>query len=144
MFPKVKIPSYKPIKIKPIGIGLRYYEDKSGRKRKLTDADKKRIASKQKWRCNDCRKLLPTTYHIDHKKRFSGGGSDKESNLQALCPNCHAEKTEKERNIARQKKIKQKEREEKKQNKAQSPQFGFGMPPSRKNTQRKIPSMWDF
>ena len=131
-------------RIKPIGIGQGYYEDKSGKKRKLTDADKKRIASKQKWKCNKCEKLLPTRYHIDHKKRFSGGGSDKESNLQALCGTCHDIKTEEERNIIRQDKIKQKEKEEKKQHKAQPPQFGFGIPPQRKSGQRKIPSMWDY
>ena len=80
------------------------------RKRTLTSADKKRIAAKQKWRCKICGKPLPIRYHIDHIKEFAGGGSDRESNLQALCPNCHAHKTEEDRHKKRQKKIREKER----------------------------------
>ncbi len=77
------------------------------RKRTLTSADKKRIAAGQKWRCNLCHKLLPSRYHIDHIKEHASGGSDKESNLQALCPNCHAEKHEEHRNRKKQSKIKE-------------------------------------
>src|SRR3989344_2238120 len=82
------------------------------RKRTLTPSDKKRIAAKQQWKCNWCGKVLPVRYHIDHKKEFSRRGSDKESNLQALCPNCHSDKTEEERNKKRQEKIREKERQE--------------------------------
>jgi len=82
------------------------------RKRVLTAADKKRIASKQNWKCKICNNLLPTRYHIDHIKEFSGGGSDRESNLQALCPNCHSEKTEQERHRKKQAKLKSKEKEQ--------------------------------
>ena len=80
------------------------------KKRLLTGSDKKRIAAKQKWKCKICKKSLPTRYHIDHINQFSRGGSDNEQNLQALCPNCHADKTEEERNLERQKKIKKTER----------------------------------
>ena len=82
---------------------------KTKRKRKLSSADKKRIAAQQSWKCASCRETLPATYHVDHKKRFSDGGSDKESNLQALCPNCHAHKTENERHKKKQQKLKKKE-----------------------------------
>ncbi len=81
------------------------------RKRTLTSADKRRIAAKQNYKCKKCKRLL-SVYHIDHIKEFSGGGSDRESNLQALCPNCHAEKTERDRHRKKQAKIRSKEREE--------------------------------
>src|SRR3989344_3981709 len=81
------------------------------KKRTLTSADKKRIAAHQKWKCKMCGMVLKARYHIDHIKPFSQGGSDKESNLQALCSNCHDEKTEHERHQKKQKKIKQTERE---------------------------------
>lgn len=81
------------------------------RKRTLTAADKKRIAAKQGWKCRRCGKPLPARFHIDHIKEFSAGGSDRESNLQALCPNCHAEKTEEDRHKKKQRKIREKEEE---------------------------------
>ena len=82
------------------------------RKRSLTAADKKRIAAKQNWKCKKCKRPLPVRFHIDHVKECSGGGSDRESNLQALCPNCHAEKTEHDRHRKKQAKIRSKEKEE--------------------------------
>lgn len=82
------------------------------RQRTLTAADKKRIAANQKWKCKKCKKPLPARYHIDHIKEFSGGGSDRASNLQALCPNCHAEKTEQDRYRKKQAKIRSKEKQE--------------------------------
>ena len=69
----------------------------TGKKRTLTSADKKRIAANQGWKCKKCGNPLQARHHIDHIKEFSKGGSDKEDNLQALCPNCHAEKPEEER-----------------------------------------------
>ena len=85
---------------------------KKKRKRTLTAADKKRIAANQKWKCKRCGKPLPARFHVDHIKEFSEGGSDRESNLQALCPNCHAEKTEHDRHKKKQKKIKEREERE--------------------------------
>ena len=81
------------------------------RKRILTAADKKRIAANQNWKCKICRHILPVRYHIDHIKEFSQRGSDRDSNLQALCPNCHAEKTETDRHKKRQRKIRDSENE---------------------------------
>jgi 5-methylcytosine-specific restriction enzyme A len=63
-------------------------------RRILTAADKKRIAAKQDWKCRGCKRTLSARYHIDHIKEYSSGESNKPSNLQALCPNCHAEKSE--------------------------------------------------
>ena len=102
------------------------------RKRTLTPADKKRIAAKQNWKCKKCKSPLTAGYRIDHIKEFASGGSDKPSNLQALCPNCHAEKTENDRHKKRMKKIRQKERKE------SGGIFGgsdlFGQPPKRRKS----------
>ena len=85
---------------------------KKKRERKLTSADKKRIAAKQGYKCKNCHETFGTVYHIDHIKPHSEGGSDLDSNLQALCPNCHAEKTEADRHKKKQAKIREKERSE--------------------------------
>ena len=50
---------------------------------------KKRVASRQKWRCASCKKLLDETYELDHIKPLFVGGTNLESNLQALCKRCH-------------------------------------------------------
>lgn len=85
---------------------------KEKRKRTLTSADKKRVASKQGYKCRNCGKTFGAVYHVDHIRRFGDGGSDKESNLQALCPNCHADKTEQERHLTKQKKIRENEHQD--------------------------------
>jgi 5-methylcytosine-specific restriction endonuclease McrA len=46
-----------------------------------------------------CTTLLPPEYEIDHKIPLVQGGSNEESNLQALCPNCHRRKTMHEQDI---------------------------------------------
>jgi hypothetical protein len=80
------------------------------RKRTLTGADKKRIAASQGFKCKKCGKPFGIGgYHIDHIRRVDDKGSDRESNLQALCPNCHAEKTENERHKKKQAKIREHE-----------------------------------
>lgn len=82
----------------------------SKRKRTLTSADKKRIAANQGYKCKHCRETFGTVYHIDHIKPHSEGGSDRDSNLQALCPNCHAEKTEADRHKKKQAKTRAKKK----------------------------------
>jgi len=77
------------------------------RKRMLSPADKKRIAANQGWKCANCGRPLSARFHVDHIKPFSEGGSDSDSNLQALCPNCHSDKTEEERYRKKQKKIRE-------------------------------------
>jgi 5-methylcytosine-specific restriction endonuclease McrA len=57
------------------------------------------IAAGQKWSCKNCNKLLPATFEIDHIQPLSQGGKEVLSNLQALCPNCHREKTNPERQL---------------------------------------------
>jgi 5-methylcytosine-specific restriction endonuclease McrA len=57
---------------------------------------KRSVASSQQWRCSMCNELLPACYEIDHKQALWAGGTNEESNLQALCRNCHGTKTLKE------------------------------------------------
>ena len=54
---------------------------------------KKRVASRQRWRCASCKRLLDETYELDHIKPLFKGGTNLESNLQALCKRCHAMKS---------------------------------------------------
>ena len=54
------------------------------------------VAAKQVKRvhhCHMCKMLLPPTFEVDHIVELCDGGKDEYSNLQALCPNCHALKT---------------------------------------------------
>lgn len=65
--------------------------------RRVSQADKKKVAFKQNYKCNLCHVILPPTYEVDHIiPLFKAGGNTLE-NLQALCPGCHRNKTENER-----------------------------------------------
>ena len=51
---------------------------------------KKRVAARQKWHCASCKiPLEKKTYEMDHVKPLFKGGTNAESNLQALCKRCH-------------------------------------------------------
>jgi|SaaInlV_125m_DNA_1040241.scaffolds.fasta_scaffold03207_5 5-methylcytosine-specific restriction endonuclease McrA len=65
--------------------------------RRVSQADKKKVAYQQNYECNLCHVLLPPTYEIDHITPLFKGGGNKLGNLQALCPGCHRNKTENER-----------------------------------------------
>lgn len=57
---------------------------------------KKEISYRQSYKCNKCSELLPPSFQIDHIIPWSISNDDSEENLQALCPNCHSNKTQKE------------------------------------------------
>ena len=61
--------------------------------RKVSNLTKKKVASCQQWKCKSCSSLLDECFEIDHIICIKDGGSNEESNLQALCPNCHRKKT---------------------------------------------------
>lgn len=70
-------------------------------KRKLlSEVSKRIIAAGQKYMCvgSVCagRILLPQTWELDHIHPLHLGGTNNVDNLQVLCPNCHALKTQKE------------------------------------------------
>jgi len=62
-------------------------------RRNVSQPIKKYVASKQKWRCSGCHTLLDHTYEVDHIIPLFKNGNNDVSNLQAMCPNCHAKKT---------------------------------------------------
>ena len=69
-------------------------------KRLVSETTKKIVASKQKWTCAICQKMLDETYEIDHVKPLYKGGSNLPENLMALCPICHRKKTNRDRGIS--------------------------------------------
>jgi len=60
---------------------------------KLNETKKKVVASSQQWTCKQCRQLLDASYEIDHIIPLYKGGNNDINNLQALCRNCHGQKT---------------------------------------------------
>lgn len=66
----------------------------------LTPPQRILIAAQQSYRCPGelCRnkQLLPSTWELDHIRPLCFGGDNSMKNLQILCPNCHALKTQRE------------------------------------------------
>lgn len=72
------------------------YGIKQNRKQ-VTDENKEIILNLQKNKCKACDKALEKKkYHFDHIIRLENGGSNDNSNIQALCVACHDDKTDKE------------------------------------------------
>ena len=67
-------------------------------KRKLTASEKKSIAAEANFTCELCH-LPVKDYEIDHIEQHALRGNDERYNLQCLCPNCHREKTRKDRHF---------------------------------------------
>jgi 5-methylcytosine-specific restriction endonuclease McrA len=65
--------------------------------RQVTQLMKKKIAAQQQWKCGHCTTILDASYEVDHKIALYKGGSNSETNLIALCRNCHGKKTVNER-----------------------------------------------
>lgn len=70
---------------------------KKKERRKISSDEKRMVGATQQWKCAICQQNLPSAYEVDHIKPLWKGGEDIMSNLQALCPNCHGEKTLRER-----------------------------------------------
>ena len=64
-------------------------------KRSVSETKKKHVASRQDWKCNKCGIKLPGSFEVDHIQALHNGGSNHVDNLEALCRNCHGEKTAK-------------------------------------------------
>jgi 5-methylcytosine-specific restriction endonuclease McrA len=66
-------------------------------RRKFTKLQSDEVYSKQKGKCAGCNKWLdPLHTHYDHIKPWALGGRTIVKNCQALCANCHSEKTKRE------------------------------------------------
>jgi len=62
-------------------------------KRSVSESKKKFVASQQKWLCKRCGETLNASYEVDHRIPLYKGGTNDISNLEALCRNCHGQKT---------------------------------------------------
>tara|TARA_Y100000992_G_C21270619_1_gene496629 strand:- start:408 stop:953 length:546 start_codon:yes stop_codon:yes gene_type:complete len=62
-------------------------------KRSVSETKKKFVASQQNWKCNKCENKLNHTFEVDHVVRLENGGTNEVSNLEALCRECHGQKT---------------------------------------------------
>ena len=62
-------------------------------KRSVSETKKKYVAAEQDWKCARCQEQLKATFEIDHKRDLRYGGTNHISNLEALCRNCHGNKT---------------------------------------------------
>lgn len=62
-------------------------------KRSVSETKKKYVASMQNWKCKKCDDQLKATFEIDHKIDLQYGGTNHIDNLEALCTECHKEKT---------------------------------------------------
>jgi hypothetical protein len=62
-------------------------------KRAVSESKKKKVASAQAWRCACCTGMLSHVFEIDHVMPLFLGGNNAEENLQALCRECHGQKT---------------------------------------------------
>ena len=59
----------------------------------ISQTIKKTVASNQQWCCNICKNILEETFETDHIIPIMNGGTNEQSNLQSLCPNCHRKKS---------------------------------------------------
>jgi 5-methylcytosine-specific restriction endonuclease McrA len=66
--------------------------------RSWCESQKRRCAARNEWKCGICQCILPSTYEVDHIIPLHRGGLDDiETNAMVCCPNCHRDKTQKER-----------------------------------------------
>ena len=65
----------------------------STNKRSVSESKKKYVAASQNWKCGKCQKILDASFEIDHKVELQHGGDNNVTNLEALCRNCHGQKT---------------------------------------------------
>jgi 5-methylcytosine-specific restriction endonuclease McrA len=61
--------------------------------RRISEYKRRCIAASQSWKCNVCMSSLSAVFQIDHIVPFSLSKNSDSSNLQAVCPNCHAAKS---------------------------------------------------
>ena len=60
----------------------------------LTPAQRIRLACSQDYKCNICKKLLPSVWNADHIVPLHLGGSNDITNMQMLCALCHSNKSQ--------------------------------------------------
>ena len=78
--------------INKINIRLEKKDIKTKRK-KINKVTRQSIADKQENTCGECKVPLSPYFELDHIIGLQFGGTDDESNLMALCRDCHAKKS---------------------------------------------------
>jgi len=63
------------------------------RRKPISKSVKQTIIDKQQNACGECKRVLSSFFQIDHIIALQFGGTDDESNLMALCCECHAMKS---------------------------------------------------
>lgn len=88
--------------------------NKKDHKRQIGKSEKNEVWERQHGKCAICHKpLTPATTQYDHIRPYAKGGETDISNIQALCANCHAKKTNRDRvnEIRRKRELKKKKEE---------------------------------
>ena len=65
-------------------------------RRRITAHEKRIVAARAGWKCEQCGEMLDETFEADHVVPLHRGGADDLTNLQALCPRDHRKKTMRE------------------------------------------------
>ena len=73
-----------------------FYASRRTKRMPITYELRWELSAKQRWKCAECKKLLPLAAQVDHVVPLCAGGDDNVQNMQVLCANCHAEKSRKE------------------------------------------------
>lgn len=63
------------------------------KRRKINEKTRQEICTKQNRQCKTCEKSFDKYFHIDHIVAIRFGGTDCIENLQALCAECHNNKS---------------------------------------------------
>jgi hypothetical protein len=81
-------------------MGQPYRVGKGGRRiykrKRVGERLRKVVAAEQLWRCQECQMLLNADFEVDHLTPVFEGGTNDQSNLRALCRNCHGKKSTKD------------------------------------------------
>jgi hypothetical protein len=68
-------------------------ETTTTKRKKISKGVRQRIADNQQNKCGECEQILTPFFHLDHIVGLQFDGTDEESNLMALCYECHTKKT---------------------------------------------------
>jgi len=75
-------------------IAAREHNKKQDKQRKkISKGVRQKIAENQQNKCGECKQILTPFFHLDHIVGLQFGGTDEESNLMALCYECHTKKS---------------------------------------------------
>ena len=68
-------------------------ETSTTKRKKISKGVRQRVADNQQNKCGECEQILTPFFHLDHIVGLQFDGTDEESNLMALCYECHTKKS---------------------------------------------------